>query len=98
MKYIDKLYIKIVAAIVIGLLLSGAGTKIKYSCAPVDGAAGCVSFDKAIMHPNDLFSNKQHSLVHFSEAFVITSFVSFAVISIINAAQKKSKTTAQLKG
>ncbi|MGB4967505.1 MAG: hypothetical protein WBO35_04870 [Candidatus Saccharimonadales bacterium] len=98
MKYIHKLSVRILAALVIGFLLAGAGTKITYSCASVDGAAGCVSFDKAIMHPSDLLNNKQDSIVHFTEAFVISSLVSFAVLSIIDVAQKKPKPATQPKG
>lgn len=88
MKYNHKLSVRILTSLVIGLLLAGAVTKITYSCAPIDGAADCVSYDKAIMHPSDLLNNKQDSLVHFFEAFVISSLVSFAVLSIIGVAQK----------
>lgn len=95
MKYIDKLSVKIVAAIVVGFLLAGAGTKITYTCAPIDGAAGCASFEKAIMHPSDLLNNKQDSLTHFSEAFVITSLVSFAILSTVRSVYKKPKLTQQ---
>ncbi len=98
MKYIHNLSIRIAVAIVVGFLLAGAATKITYSCAPVDGAAGCVSFDKAIMHPSDLLNNKQDSLVHFSETFVVASLISFAVLSIVDVAQKKSKPVAQPRG
>lgn len=98
MKYIHKLSVKILAALLIGFLLASTGTKITYSCAPVDGAAGCVSFDKAIMHPSDLLNNKQNSLVHFSEAFAISSLVSFAALSVIDAALKKPKPVTQPRG
>lgn len=98
MKYIHNLSVRILVAFVVGFLLASAGTKITYSCAPIGGAAGCVSFDKAIMHPSDLLNNKQDSLVHFSDAFVISSLVSFAVLSIINVVQKKPKLATQPKG
>ena len=89
MKYINKLSVRIIAAVVIGFQLASVGTKITYSCRPVDGAAGCVSFGKAVMHPSDLLNNKQDSLVHFSETFVITSFASFVLLSVFGLARKK---------
>lgn len=89
MKYIHKLPVRILVALVIGFLLASVGTKISYNCAPVDGAAGCTSFDKALMHPRDLLNNKQDSLVHFSEAYAISALISFAALSIIGGAQKK---------
>lgn len=91
MKLFCKLPVRIVAAVAIGLLLAGAGTKITYGCAPIDGAVGCVSFEKAIMHPGDLLGNKQDSLVHFSVAFVVAALVSFVALSIVDVAQKRPK-------
>jgi hypothetical protein len=98
MKYVHKLLVRIIAAVIIGFLLAGVGTKITYSCMPVDGAAGCASFDKAVMHPNDLLNNKQDSLFHLSEAFAITAIVIFAILSIFNSVQKKPKSITQQKG
>lgn len=97
MKYIHKLSVRILVAIVIGLFFAGTGTSITYTCAPVDGAKGCISFDKAVMHPGDLLNNKQNSLTHFSEIFVISSVVSFAVLSIVDSVQKKPKPATQPK-
>lgn len=88
MKHINKLLVKIMAAVVIGFLLAGAGTKITYPCTPIDGAASCVSFDKAVMHPSDLFSNQQDSLIHFSTTFVVTALITFTLLSILSASQK----------
>jgi hypothetical protein len=88
---VNKLVIKMMAAVVIGLLLAGAGTKITYTCAPHDGDKGCVSFEKAVMHPNDLFSNKQDSLMQFSKTFTIASVVSFALFSVYSWAKTKKK-------
>ncbi|MDQ2973221.1 MAG: hypothetical protein M3Q79_01940 [bacterium] len=89
MKHVNKLWVRIVTAIVIGFLFAGSRTGITYTCPLIDGAAGCVSFDKAIMHPSDLLNNKQDSLVRFSETFIITSLASFALLSI-SAWLKKS--------
>lgn len=97
MKYINNLWVKVIASIVIGFLLASAGTKITYTCTPADGAAGCTSFEKAIMHPSDLLNNKQNSLTHFSKTFAITSLASFALLSILGFVQKKPKSTARSK-
>jgi len=82
---------KIVAAVLIGFLIAGAGTKIIYTCPPIDGAAGCASLDKAVMHPGDLLRNKQESLVHFSETFVITSLVGFVILELLIREKKHPK-------
>ena len=91
MKRFDHVWVKIVAAVVVGFLLAGAGTHITYACAPVDGAQGCVSFDKAVMHPSDLLANKQGSLVHFSTAFILVTCVSFALLWALPLFGKKVK-------
>jgi hypothetical protein len=93
MKLLNKLSVRIVAAIVIGFLITGAGISNTYSCAPIDGAAGCVSFDKVVMHPNDLLHNRQNSLVRFSSTFAITSLVAFALLNVVRFQQKKTHHT-----
>jgi len=82
---------KIIAAVLIGFLIAGAGTKIIYTCAPVDGAAGCAELDKAVMHPADLLNNKQDSLVHFSETFVISSLVGFVILELFSREKKRRR-------
>jgi hypothetical protein len=89
MKLLHKLSVRIVIAVVIGFLFASAGTDIAYMCAPIDGAAGCASFDKALMHPSDLLNNEQNSLRRFSMTFAITSLVAFALLSTVSLAQKK---------
>lgn len=86
----SSLKVRIAVAVVVGFLLAGAGTNITYTCEPRAGEEGCASFEKAIMHPNDLFSNKQDSLVQFSTIFAITSLVSFTLLSVIVLAQKRN--------
>lgn len=93
MKHLRKLSVRIVVAIVIGLLFAGAFTKITYPCAPTDGAMGCVSFDKAVMHPGDLLHNKQDSLIDFSKRFVVNSLATFAILSIVSLTQKRKPTS-----
>ncbi len=82
MKRFNNLSVKIAAALAAGFLFAGVGTTIAYECSPIDGAEGCVSYEKAVMHPSDLLHNKQNSLLHFSEIFVISSVVSFAVLNV----------------
>lgn len=95
-KHINKLSVKIVAVIVIGFLLAGAGTKITYTCSsesrpPDELSSYCTSYEKAVMHPSDLLNNKQDSLTHFSETFILTSLASFALLSIYNQSQIKKE-------
>ncbi|MEO8104933.1 MAG: hypothetical protein ABI602_01185 [Candidatus Saccharibacteria bacterium] len=94
MKHTHKLWVRIIATAVIGLLLAGAGS-VKHDtrpCSSADVPAGeptahCVSIGKTL------------NPTHFAEIFVITSFASFAILSIINVAQKgKLRPASQLKG
>ena len=83
MKHINNTVVRIIAAVVIGFLFAGVGTDISYTCTPTDGAAGCASFDKAVLHLGDLIHNKQDSLTHFSVTFAVTSLVVFALLSML---------------
>lgn len=89
MRYINKLSVRVVITLTVGFLFAGAVTKVNYTCAPNDGAKGCVSFEKAVMHPNDLLNNKQDSLIKFSTTFVVSSLVTFALLSTASMANKK---------
>lgn len=89
MKQINKLSVRIVVALLIGFLFAGALTKITYPCEPTDGAKGCLSFEKAIMHPNDLINNRQNSLVKFSQSFATVSVGTFVVLGVRSLASKK---------
>lgn len=100
---------KIVAAVLIGLLFAGASTHIVYSpCLPSDNPSvpydappnedsltRCAEFAKAIDKPRDLLHNKQDSLVNFSETFVITSLISFALLSVFARTRKRKSITGQ---
>ena len=84
MKYIHKLWIRIVVTCVIGLLLAGVGSvnHVTGPCNPADVPTGefsahCVSIGKTL------------NLTHFFEIFAITSVASFAILSIISEAQTK---------
>jgi|GEM_PF-1116205 len=89
------------AAFFDGLLFASIGTKVTYSCPLLDGAAGCISAEKAVMHPGDLFSNYQDSLSRFAlnllVAFVIV-LVPLIVISGISDWVKKRKRAAARVG
>ncbi len=105
MKYLNKLSAKITISVVIGLLLAYAGVGITHVTRPCtlaevpkgESISRCESIEKAFIHPHDLLTNKQNSLTHFSEAFVITSLLSFALLSFFNLAQKKPKKVSQAK-
>ena len=89
MKHIHKLSVRVIVAVIVGFLIAGALTKITYTCTPIDGAAGCMYFDKAVMHPNDLLNNKQGSLVKFSATLSITLLITFSLLSAVSLTQKK---------
>ncbi|MFO0704648.1 MAG: hypothetical protein U0517_01555 [Candidatus Andersenbacteria bacterium] len=75
----------ILAAFVDGLLFASVGTKITYQC-PHPYDAGCVSFEKAIMHPADLVSNYQDSLSRFLLNFVVVFIVVLVLSIAVNTA------------
>jgi hypothetical protein len=88
MKYIEKLPVRVVIALIAGFLLAGAFTKITYNCVPStvppgESVSRCVAFEKAVMHPSDLLSNEQDSLTKFSTTFAITSLITFALLSAV---------------
>ncbi len=74
-----KLYTYIFIALVAGVLFSGAFTNISYPCQPLPEDAGCVSFEKAMMHPSELASNYQGSLAHFLLKFLVV----FAIVLVL---------------
>jgi hypothetical protein len=91
MKHTNKLLVQITAVIVIGFLFAGAGTEITYTCGANPGDAGCISFDKAVMHPRDLLRNKQGSLVQFSKTFTIGALVTFAIFNVYSWTKTKKE-------
>lgn len=97
MKYISKLSVKIVIAVIAGFLFAGIGVDITHTtsqCTTADvskreSISQCVSVKKTFIHPDDLFHNKQDSLVHFSETFVVVSLTTFAILSVFGLVEKK---------
>lgn len=90
-KLIDKLYARIIAAVVLGLLFASTFTLMQGPCTtivPGEDITKCVEHSKAIMHPGDLLNNTQNSLVKFSRTFVIVSVISFALLSVYSRYKK----------
>lgn len=83
MKYLEKISVRIAVALIVGFLIAGSNTSIKYDCPPIDGAMGCTAFEDAILHPGDLLNNEQNSLVRFSRTFAVSSVITFALISAV---------------
>jgi hypothetical protein len=92
-----KLWIKIAAAVVIGLFIAYTAvgiTHVTRPCTPADVPQGesisrCKVIAKAFIQPHDLLINKQDRLTHFSEIFVVASLASFALFSVLGLAQQK---------
>lgn len=79
---------------VVGFLFAGALTDIQYACRADEAIPGipitqCVSFEKAIMHPRDLITNTQNSLVQFSATFAVSSLFTFVIVTVVITALKK---------
>jgi len=66
-------------ALIAGVLFAGAFTDITYPCPLLPGDAGCVSYEKAVMHPSDLASNYQGSLAQFVLKFLVV----FAIVLVL---------------
>lgn len=90
MKHVNKPSAIILGAIIVGFLLASIGTKVTYSCLPSGDDKGCVSFEKAIMHPFDLFHNRQGSLTDFFSLFVISSLVTIALAVSADIVKKRT--------
>ena len=91
MKHINNLTVRILAATLIGFLIAGITTKNTCDCPNFvkEPNSGCISFEKVVMHPGDLITNKQNSLVRFSTTFAIGSLASFALLSLVGLVLKK---------
>jgi hypothetical protein len=74
-----KVSLYILVALIDGIVFASIGTKVTYPCPLLPGTAGCVSFEKAVMHPGDLIANYQGSLTHF----LLNLLVVFAIVLIL---------------
>jgi hypothetical protein len=98
-----KMVVRILIAMMIGFLLAGESTHIIYSPCLASDTPGvpynappneesltrCAEIAKAIDKPYDLIHNKQDSLVGFSETFVITALISFAILELVARNKKR---------
>jgi hypothetical protein len=105
MKYIKKLWVRVVVAAVVGLLFAYVGVGITHVHRPCTSAevprgesiSHCVSVQKVYIHPRDLLSNTQGRLTHFSETLVVVSLVSFALLGIFSLTHKEPKSAIRPK-
>lgn len=83
-----KIFIYILLALIAGIGFAGAFTHITYPCSlPYDDpdAVYCISVHKAVMHPIDLASNMQGSLIRFLLNFLVV----FAIVLVLLIAFNK---------
>jgi ABC-type nitrate/sulfonate/bicarbonate transport system permease component len=78
--------ISVILALVAGFIFASIGTSISYPCSPSpdDPSAKCVSFQKALMHLNDLARNTQGSLTRFLINFLVGLAIFSALIIAFN--------------
>ena len=79
-----RLSIYILLALIAGIGFAGAFTHITYPCPLLPGDAGCVSFEKAVMHPIDLASNMQGSLTQFLLKFLVVFVIILLLLIVFN--------------
>lgn len=93
-RLIDKLSARILVATVFGFLIASTSTHLQGPCTttiPGENSSRCVEFSKAVMHPRDLINNKQNTLTKFAGTLAISSFVSFALLSVYGQLRTKKK-------
>lgn len=99
-KLLNKLHVRIIISVVIGLFLASGYTSIHYPCSELPDfkvASGediekCVAFEDAIMHPGDLMNNKQNSLVNFTRNFALGGLLVFTLLSAYSWSQTRKRT------
>lgn len=72
---------RLLLPIVLGVAFAAAFTSIQYECADQLGAQGCVTYEKALLHPHDLFANKQDSLERGLTSFFAVSLLALLVVN-----------------
>lgn len=91
-KYISKIWVRIIISIIIGLFFAGGYTDISYDLPTIyteKGGSGGAVFESALSHPKDLMNNKQDSLVRFSTTFFAVSVITFSALSIPTLTKRK---------
>lgn len=89
---IHKRSVQILIATVFGLLVAATFTHLQGPCTatiPGENSSYCVEFSKAVMHPKDLISNKQNTLVRFAGTFTISSLAGFALLSVYSKLNRR---------
>jgi hypothetical protein len=68
-----QLTTSVILAFIVGVLFAGISTSIRYPCPPLpdDPRARCASYQKALLHLNDLASNTQDSLTRLLINFLV---------------------------
>src|SRR4051794_25915499 len=80
----------LLAGLLAGLLWAASRAEVTYPCPPPpdDPSAHCLSMEKAITHPSDLWSNVQGSrtdfIRYFLEVFAIVFVVVLALLLIVH--------------
>ena len=91
-RLVDKLYIRIAIAVVVGILLASAFTSFQQPCtrmiAPEEANSYCIEFPKAVEYPQKLFSDSR-ILAEYIMHFAIGSIVSFTIINMVPGNRKK---------
>lgn len=94
MTHTNSFLAKVLAAVAIGLIIASTLTDATYPCnandmLEGDSIARCIAWDEVVLHPSDLMSNREGSLLRFLTTFVVTALVSYAIISIVSRAYRK---------
>lgn len=80
-----KFSIYFLVALIVGIGFASVGTKVTYQCPSSPDYAGCVSFEKAVMHPSDLASNYQGSLTQFLTNLLVVFVIVLVLLAAFNA-------------
>lgn len=75
----------ILLALAAGVGFAVFAVKVTYPCPPLPGGAGCVSLEKALMHPIDLASNYQGSLTRFLLDLLVVFAIVLTLLTVFNA-------------
>lgn len=78
----------IAAALVVGFLFAAVTTSIQRPCPDepsvlTEKYAGCVSWEKALLHPDRLIANEQNSLTRFVIKFIVSAGVGYVLMWLV---------------
>ena len=92
-KYLEKLYVRVLISLVVGVFLALSLTKFQGSCTyapPGEDISRCVQISKVFMYPDKIFTNSDIR-TNFLKNFATVFIVSFSFISVINYYKKTKK-------